>query len=431
MAQETAKKIIPGMTQLLSKRPDRFSFGVWPCYFSKAKGSYIWDLDQNKYLDMSIGGIGATILGYADKHVNNAVKKSITNGVACSLNCYEEINLAQELVLLHPWSQKVRFTRSGGEAMTVAVRIARAYNNKEKILFCGYHGWEDWYISSNLGSKDQLAGHLATGLLPNGVPKKLKGMTIPFLYNDEKSFSKLMESHGNKISAIVMEPVRNMKPSPTFFKTINKYKKKYNTLLIIDEISSGFRLLTGGAHLNYGIEPDIAVFSKGLGNGFPISAIIGKEKFMCAAEKTFISSTNWTERVGPTAALATIQKHKKYNVANHLKLIGKKVQLGWKDIAAVYDLDVTVSGIYPLSNLSFNYKNSEAIKSFFIQEMLKKNILASNQFYAMYSHTLKDVDIYLNNVDEIFKKIASLIQNDSIEKELIGEKAVSGFKRMN
>ena len=252
------------MTQLLSKRPDRFSYGVWPCYYSKAKGSYIWDLDGNKYLDMSIGGIGATILGYADKHVDNAVKKSIANGVASSLNCYEEIILAQELIALHPWSQKVRFTRSGGEAMTAAVRIARAYNNKEKILFCGYHGWEDWYISANLGVKDKLAGHLASGLQPNGVPMQLKGMTIPFLYNDEKSFSKLMEIYGDKVSAIVMEPVRNIKPSPTFFKTVNKYKKKYNAILIIDEISSGFRLLTGGAHLKYGIEPDLAVFSRDL-----------------------------------------------------------------------------------------------------------------------------------------------------------------------
>ena len=430
-AQTIAKKIIPGMTQLLSKRPDRFSYGVWPCYFSKAKGAYIWDLDGNKYLDMSIGGIGATILGYADKDIDSAVKKSITNGVASSLNCYEEVRLAEELVSLHPWSHQVRFTRSGGEAMTAAVRIARAFNNKEKILFCGYHGWEDWYISANLGVKDKLSGHLASGLKPNGVPKKLKGMSLPFLYNDEDSFKKLMNLHGDEVAAIVMEPVRNKKPSPSFFKTIDKYKKKYNTILIIDEISSGFRLLTGGAHLRYGIKPDVAVFSKGLGNGYPIAAILGKGEIMSAAEKTFLSSTNWTERIGPTAALAMIQKHKKFQVSDHLHQLGKKVQNGWKSIASLYNIKITVSGIYPMSSFSFLEKDPLTLRAYFVQEMLKDNILAGSQFFAMYSHSYNNVGRYLDSVEKIFKKMKSLIDNESIEKELIGKPAVAGFKRLN
>lgn len=430
-AQKKAKKIIPGMTQLLSKRPDRFSFGIWPSYYSKAKGSYIWDLDGNKYLDMSIGGIGATILGYADKTVDSAVLNSIKKGVASSLNCFEEVELAEKLISIHKWSDKVRFTRSGGEAMTAAVRIARAYNGKEKVLFCGYHGWEDWYISANLGSKDKLAGHLANGLQPNGVPIKLKGMTMPFLYNDEESFKKLMKKYGSEISAIVMEPVRNVKPTATFFKTIQKFKKKYNVVLIIDEISAGFRLLTGGAHLNYGIEPDVAVFSKGLGNGYPISAIIGKDKIMQAAENTFLSSTNWTERVGPTAAIAMLNKHKNFDVAKHLKALGKKVQNGWKRLAETHNIKIKVSGIYPMSNFAFNENDPLSLRSYFVQEMLKENILAGTQFYAMYSHTDKNIDKYLNVVDQIFHKMKFVIENDSVKKELIGEPAVAGFKRLN
>ncbi len=430
-AQTDAKKIIPGLTQLLSKRPDRFSNGVWPCYYSKAKGSCIWDLDGNQYLDMSIGGIGATILGYADKDVDNAVKKIISNGVASSLNCYEEVTLAKKLINLHKWSSKVRFTRSGGEAMTAAVRIARAFNAKEKVLFCGYHGWEDWYISANLGAKDKLAGHLANGLKPNGVPKKLKGMSIPFLYNDEDTFKKLMHKHGERVAAIVMEPVRNIKPSKSFFNTIKEYKKKYNSVLIIDEISSGFRLLTGGAHLKYGIEPDIAVFSKGLGNGYPISAIIGKSSIMNAAESTFLSSTNWTERIGPTAAIAMITKHEKHNVSSHLHNLGKRVQNGWKSLAANHKINISVSGIYPMSSFSFLEKNPLALRAYFVQEMLKKNILAGSQFYAMFSHSFKDVELYLNEVDEIFCRMRSLIDNEKIESELVGEPAVAGFKRYN
>ncbi len=167
--QARAKRLIPGMTQLLSKRPDMFSLGVWPGYFSKASGAYLWDLDGNQYLDMSIAGIGANVLGYADPDVDEAVKRAITDGISSSLNCPEEVELAELLCELHPWAEMVRYTRSGGEAMAVAVRIARAHTGKDKVAFCGYHGWHDWYLAANLGEKNALGDHLLPGLSPAGV----------------------------------------------------------------------------------------------------------------------------------------------------------------------------------------------------------------------------------------------------------------------
>ena len=208
--QEKAKLRIPGMTQLLSKRPDRFSNGVWPAYFSRAKGAEVWDLDGNKYLDMSISGIGATILGFADPDVDAAVEKAIHQGTSCSLNCPEEVELADLLCELHPWAQMVRYTRSGGEAMAMAVRIARAYTKRDVIAFCGYHGCHDWYLAANVGSEDALGDHLLSGLSPAGVPKGLAGTALPFHYNRLDELEEIISKNPDRIAAIVMEPIRNM-----------------------------------------------------------------------------------------------------------------------------------------------------------------------------------------------------------------------------
>jgi glutamate-1-semialdehyde 2,1-aminomutase len=185
--QRKAQILIPGMTQLLSKRPDMFAPGVWPGYFSKAKGVEIWDLDGNRYIDMSIAGIGANVLGYADPDVDAAVRSAIDAGVSSSLNCPEEVELAELLCDLHPWADMVRYARTGGESMAIAVRIARAYTGKDKIAFCGYHGWHDWYLAANLGTENALGEHLLPGLSPIGVPKGLNcrqlfksiGMSLP------------------------------------------------------------------------------------------------------------------------------------------------------------------------------------------------------------------------------------------------------------
>ncbi len=428
--QERAKQRIPGMTQLLSKRPDQFSLGVWPGYYSKAKGVEVWDLDGNRYVDMSIGGIGANVLGYADDDVNAAVCAAIESGSSSSLNCSEEVELAELLCEIHPWASKVRFARTGGESMAVAVRIARAYTGRDTIAFCGYHGWHDWYLSANLGTKDALGEHLLPGLDPLGVPKGLMGTAIPFRYNHIDELKDIIAKHRSDLAAIVMEPIRDREPDAGFFDEVRSLADETKAVFIVDEISAGFRMNHGGAHLLSGITPDIAVFSKALGNGYPIAAIIGKDRFMDITQKTFISSTMWTERIGPTAALATIKKHRAVNASRHLVATGKQIQEGWINLAFKHGLNVHVGGIPPISHFSFEYNNHLAMKAFFVQEMLKRGFLASTLFYSMYAHQQHHVEDYLQAVDEVFGLIAESTLHGGIENLLRGAPSCAGFKRL-
>lgn len=428
--QERARKRIPGISQLLSKRPDRFSEGVWPAYFDRAKGVEVWDLDGNKYIDMSIGGIGANILGYADDDVDNAVREAIAKGSSSSLNCPEDVELADLLCELHPWAEKVRYARGGGEAMAVAVRIARAYIGRDKIAFCGYHGWHDWYLSANLGVEDALGEHLLKGLEPRGVPRVLKGTALPFRYNHFEELEKIVSEHGKELGAIVMEPIRDHEPQPGFLEAVRQVADELRVPLIFDEVSSGFRMNTGGVHLKFGVNPDIAVFSKAMGNGYPIAAIIGKGAVMDAAQTSFISSTMWTERIGPTAALATIKKHRAHNVGKHLMTIGQAVQKGWKEAASAQKLDIEIGGIPPLSHFSFKHEKALALKALFVQTMLEQGFLASTSFYSMYAHTESHVAQYRAAANEVFAILAEAIRAGDIERRLKGKQAKSGFQRL-
>ncbi|MDZ4722671.1 MAG: aminotransferase class III-fold pyridoxal phosphate-dependent enzyme [candidate division Zixibacteria bacterium] len=429
--QEKAKRLIPGMTQLLSKRPDMFAPGVWPGYYSKAKGAEVWDLDGNKYIDMSISGIGANVLGYADPDVDAAVLKAIANGSSSSLNCPEEVELAELLCDIHPWAEMVRYSRAGGEATTIAIRIARTATGRDKVAFCGYHGWHDWYLSANLGTENALGEHLISGLEPNGVPKALAGTALPFRYNKIEKLKAIVAEHGNDLAAIIMEPVRNEPPDLGFMEGVRMLADKTGAVFIMDEISAGFRMNSGGAHLLMNVTPDMAVFSKAMGNGYPIAAIIGRASIMQAAQKTFISSTNWSERIGPTAALATIRKHQKVNAGEHLMTIGKAIQAGWTKAGQAHGITIDVGGIPPLSHFSFEGSLGLSIKALFVQKMLEREFLASTSFYSMYAHTEKHVKDYLVAVDEVLADIAELQKLGTIESSMIGGPATSGFKRLN
>jgi len=428
--QERAKKRIPGMTQLLSKRPDMFSQGIWPGYYSKAKGVEVWDLDGNKYIDMSIAGIGANVLGYADPDVDAAVLEAVSQGSSCSLNCPEEVELADILCEIHSWAGKVRFARSGGEAMAIAVRIARAFTNKDKLAFCGYHGWHDWYLSANLGTENALGEHLLPGLKPNGVPKALAGTSFPFRYNHLEDLQEIVVQHKNDLAAIIMEPIRNKQPDPSFLDGVRSIADETGAVFVMDEISAGFRMNTGGAHLLHNVTPDIAVFSKAMGNGYPIAAIIGKGEVMDAAQNTFISSTMWTERTGPVAALAMIKKHQNVDAGKHLSAIGRQVQEGWALIANKNNLKIKVGGIFPCSHFAFQYDTAQSMKAYFVQLMLERGFLASNLFYAMYAHEDHHVKDYLEAVDRAFSEISEADQKGDIKKRLKGSLSSVGFKRL-
>ena len=269
---KNAQEIIAGGGQLLSKKPEFHSPNYWPTYYKKAKGYKIWDLDGNVLNDFASMGIKSCTLGYANDELNRKIIQAINKGSMSTLNCYEEFELAEKFLDLHSWADKVKFARSGGEACAVAVRLARAYSKKKNIAFCGYHGWEDWYLSSNLNSKDNLSLQLLPGVQIEGVPSNLKNTVYPFNFNDIASLKKVLKN--NDIGIIIMEPFRSVKPKKDFIEYINQICRKHKIILIIDEITSGFHDNLGGKHLQLDLDPDMAIYGKAIGNGYPISAII-------------------------------------------------------------------------------------------------------------------------------------------------------------
>ncbi len=425
-----AKTKIPGGTQLLSKRPELFLPDQWPSYYRRARGVEVWDLDGNRYVDMGYNGIGACILGAADPDVDEAVKTAIDAGSACTLNAPEEVELAELLCQLHPWADMVRYTRSGGEAMAVAVRIARAHTRRDRVAFCGYHGWHDWYLAANLAEDRALDGHLLAGLEPAGVPRGLISTALPFHYNQFVELEAIVSKYEDELAAIVMEPFRDHEPKPGFLEEIRELSTRIGATLIFDEITSGFRFTTGGAHLLYNVQPDIAVFAKAISNGYPMAAIIGRGDVMQAAQATFISSTNWTERIGPVAALATIRKHQRCQVPEHLGRIGTRMQAGWRSAAARSGLNVEVGGFPPLSHLHFVAEQHEAARTVFTQLMLERGFLASGAFYVTYAHQDHHLDSYFEAVNEVFDVIAPALEDNTIMAFLKGPVAHTGFQRL-
>jgi glutamate-1-semialdehyde 2,1-aminomutase len=360
------------------------------------------------------------------------VREAIAGGVACSLNCPEEVELAELLCELHPWAEQVRFSRGGGEAMAMAVRIARAKTGRSKIAFCGYHGWHDWYLAANLQQEGALDAHLIGGLAPNGVPRELAGTAVPFRMNSEEEFSRAISCCGDDLAAVVMEPLRNVPPGEEFMRMVRRTVDRAGAVLIIDEISAGLRFNTGGAHLvMHPVEPDIAVFSKALGNGYNISAVIGRRSVMDAAQSSFISSTNWTDRVGPTAALATLKKHSQLRVYEHLVGLGDIVQKGWVEAAEIAGLPIEVSGMKPISHFKIPVSEWAYVKAYFIQEMLEKGFLASSLFYSMYAHSLDDVHQYLEEIRDVFIRVSGKLSEGSLHECIKGEPSMMGFERLN
>lgn len=425
-----AKTIIPGGNQLLSKRSEKFLPGCWPSYYSKAKGCQVWGLDGTRYYDFAQMGVGSCILGYADEDVNNAVNKAINDGPMCTLNSFEEVALAEKLIGLHPWAEMVRFARTGGEACAIAVRIGRAATGRSKIAFCGYHGWHDWYLSANLGNSSNLDGQLLPGLDPLGVPRELKDTALPFNYNNLSELEAIVDKYGREIGVIIMEPQRNSDPEPGFLEGVRRIATKIGAVLIFDEVTSGFRINLGGIHLRLGVEPDIAVFGKALGNGFAISAIVGRREVMDCAQDSFISSTFWTERIGYVAALATIEKMENYNVPEHLIRYGERINAGWEMIAKSEGLDISISGIPPLTHISFKSENPLEVQTLYTQEMLEKGYLLGASVYTTYAYSDEIIDSFIRDSADVFRKIKEALDSGSFRSYLKGETIHAGFRRL-
>jgi len=331
---------------------------------------------------------------------------------------------------LHPWAQMVRYARGGGEAMALAVRIARAYTGRDKVAFCGYHGWHDWYLAANLSEEHALDGCLMPGLAPAGVPRGLTGTALPFGYNQVAELEAIVAANPRQLAAVIIEPVRSYSPDSDFLPRVREIATAAGAVLLVDEVSAGFRLTCGGAHLLLGLSPDIAVFAKGMSNGYPMAAVIGTAAVMQAAQASFISSTYWTERIGPTAAIATIQKHRRENVTAHLDKVGRQVQQGWRQAAQDHGLKVRVWGIPPLGHFAFEGDTDQSIRTLFTQEMLALGFLATNAFYASYAHKPAHLAAYQAAVDATFGLIADAIRKGDISSRLKGPPAHTGFRRL-
>ena len=424
-----AKEIIPGGNMLLSKRAEMFLPDQWPAYFSKAKGCRVWDLDGKEYIDMNIMGVGTNSLGYGNDEVDDAVRQTISSGNMSTLNCPEEVYLAEKLIALHPWADMVRFARSGGEANAVAIRIARAASGKDKVAICGYHGWHDWYLSANLGDDKNLAGHLLPGLEPNGVPQNLRGTVFPFNYNNYDELEALVSQHD--IGVIKMEVVRNHGPEDNFLHKVRKLATDRGIVLIFDECTSGFRETFGGLHKKYGVEPDMAMFGKALGNGYGITATIGKREIMQAAQSTFISSTFWTERIGPSAGLKTLEVMERLKSWEVITKTGLDITERWKILAKKYDLNIVTNGLPALTGFAFQSKNALAYKTLITQEMLAKGYLAGTSVYVCTEHTPQIVNDFFAALDPVFALVKECEDGRDVMGLLKGPICHGGFKRLN
>lgn len=429
-AYREAKAIIPGGTQLLSKRPEMFAPEQWPAYYREARGCEIIDLEGRRFIDMSLGGILSTILGYADPDVNAAVMRRVSLGSMSTLQTHDEVDLANELLEIHSWADQARFTRSGGETMAVAVRIARAATGRDKVALCGYHGWHDWYLAANLSGTDGLNGHLLPGLDPAGVPAALAGHTLTFRYNRLEELDEILTQHSGELAAIVMEPTRHADPESGFLEGIRERCDRHGIRLIFDEISIGWRLCLGGAHLKFGVTPDLAVFAKALGNGFPIGAVIGRTGTMEAAQRSFISSTFWTEGVGPAAALACVRKMRGIDVPRHLARIGNLVLSGWRELGERHGLPVKAGGRPEMALLSFEHPESPTLLTLMTARMLKRGFLACGGFNATLAHEPGHVDSYLAALDGVFAELAEAIERGDIAARIGGPVKHSGFARL-
>ena len=426
-----AKKIIPGGTHLLSKRPELFLPNLWPSYYSKAKDCNIWDLDGKKYTDMSHMGVGTNSLGYSNPQIDNEVHSAIKKGNMSTLNCPEEVALAEKLIELHDWADMVRFARTGGEANSISIRIARAATGRDKIAICGYHGWHDWYLSANLSDGENLGDHLIPGLNPLGVPKGLKNTVYPFQYNNIDELKTIIRENPD-LAAVKMEVVRSVEPKKGYLEEVRRLCTKNNIVLIFDECTSGFRETFGGVHKKYQVFPDLCMFGKALGNGYAITAVIGKKEIMESAQKTFISSTFWTERIGPTAGLATLKEMETIKSWDIITNKGKIIKNNWRTLASNHDLNIEINGMDALAGFVIKSDDWLKYKTYITQSMLEKGFLAANVIYSSTKHSENIIEKYSENLSEVFKQINKFeIGVDSVDKHLISDVCHSGFKRLN
>ena len=425
---ERAQQLIPGGTQLISRRPSRFAPGVSPVYAASAKGARFTDVDGNEYIDWA-SGIGSIILGFADPVIDEAVKKQIEFGAVTSINHELEIELAEEVVKKVPCAEMVRYAKCGGEACAMAVRIARGATGRDKVLFCGYHGWHDWYLAANLDAGESLDAHLFPGIEPAGVPAGLKGTAIPFPYGDIEALTERLDRNAGEIAAIMMEPFRSDEPPEGYLAAVRELARKHGAVLIFDEVSTGIRYSPGGVQPFAGVAPDMAVFAKSISNGYPMGIVAGSRAVMEPAGRMFISSTYWSDPIGMRAALTTLRELEKRRVPDQLRQTGATLKAGLNQIAEETGAPVCCSGIDTHPHLAFACGDAEKdriLATLYVQEMAKRGCHGYPAFYLNGAQGPSEIEQTLSAAREVF----SLLCQDDPVKMLDCEIYDEPFRRL-
>jgi glutamate-1-semialdehyde 2,1-aminomutase/spore coat polysaccharide biosynthesis protein SpsF len=405
-----AAQVIPGCAQTFSKGPSSFVQGIAPNFLSMAKGPYVWDMDGNRYIDY-ISGLGSIILGHCHPVVQEAVREQLQLGISYCLPHRVEVELAELLCELAPCAEMVRFGKNGSDATTAAVRVARAFTGRDMAARCGYHGWQDWYI----GSTDRNLG----------VPEAVRRLTVSFPYNDLDAVRSLFKSHQGKIACVIMEPVAFEMPKDGFLDGVKGLCQEFGALLVFDEIVTGFRVSLGGAQEHFGVTPDLACFGKGMANGFPLSAIVGRADVMRCFNDVFFSTTHGGEAVSLAASLATLREAKRSNVIGHLWRMGRRLQEKTNEIIKSAGLTECVAcvGLPSWTCLRFRNeqgKESHAVRSLFQQEVIKRGLLTHGSHMITLAHDESVVEDTLRIYQEVFEVLADAVQCGNVEQRLAG-----------
>ncbi|MFM9962715.1 MAG: aspartate aminotransferase family protein [Planctomycetaceae bacterium] len=427
-----ANDLIPGGTQLLSRRPTKYANGVSPVYAARASGARIWDVDGKEYIDW-VSGIGAIILGYCDPVVDDAVREQIGRGVATSINSEVELELAEELCRTIPCAEMVRYAKCGGEACAIAVRIARGATGRDKVLFCGYHGWHDWYLAANLVTEESLNSHLFPGIEPIGVPKALAGTALPFPFGDLTALGQLLDDHKGEVAAVIMEPLRSERPADGYLAGVRKLCDERGIVLIFDEVSSGFRFGMQGAQGFVGVTPDMAVFAKSMSNGYPMGAVVGRRSVMEPAARMFISSTYWSDPIGMVASLTTIRELRRRKVSESLWTFGRTLQTRLNAVASEVGLDVHCGGLAVHPHLEFASASPDqkpVLATLFIQEMAKRGCHGYASFYLNAAQGTAELEQTVHAVREVFAIIRRAIDSGDAESFLECPRQQDAFRRL-
>ena len=413
-----AEKVIPLGSQTFSKSKTTLPKGVSPFFVEKASGSKFFDIDGNEFLDFT-NGLASITLGYKDPDVDKSVKEQLKNGVTFSLSHPLETELAEMLTKLIPCADMVRFAKNGSDATSAAVRLARAFTGREHIAVCGYHGWHDWYIGST--TRDL------------GVTTEGKNLTHKFIYNDIDDLEHLLKSKKDQFAAVIMEPMNVSWPKKGYLEKVANLVRSHGALLIFDETITGFRFDLSGAQGYFNIIPDLATFGKGIANGFPLSVLAGKRKYMELIERIFFSGTFGGESISIAAAISVIKKYKKNNVISHLETQGKKIITGTKELIQKHNLSqyMNITGHPSWSFINFLPHSKSpplVLKTLFLQEVFSRGVYTLGTHNISYAHSDNDVKKLLSCYDEVFPILFDALNKGDIYKYLRCEPLKPLFK---